>query len=248
MDSCLKTAGLIMGVCLHHDFGALGAAFNRRAAERQLHLLREMGCNAIRTAHNPAAPELLDLCDREGFLVMEEAFDAWRMTKRANDYSVLFDDWHEADLRAMIRRDYNHPSIILWSLGNEVYEQREGTNSWIARRLAAIAHEEDSTRPVNMALHVVAASTNGFQAELDVFGYNYTPFGYAQFRSNNPALPLLGSETASTVSSRGEYYFPVSTNRRHGRVDFRCRPTTRQRPRGLTRRTPNSRLRTRIAL
>ena len=212
----------IKGVCLHHDFGALGAAFNLRAAERQLELIREMGCNAIRTAHNPAAPELLDLCDRMGFVVMEEAFDAWRMTKRTNDYSLLFDDWHEADLRAMIRRDRNHPSIILWSIGNEVYEQREGTNAWIAAKLATIAHDEDSTRPVNMALHVVAASTNGFQDALDVFGYNYTPFGYATFRSNNPALPLIGSETTSTVSSRGEYFFPVSTNRKDGRMDFQA--------------------------
>jgi beta-galactosidase len=212
----------IKGVCLHHDFGALGAAFNLRAAERQLELMRDLGANAIRSSHNPAAPELLDLCDRMGFLVMEEAFDAWRMTKRTNDYSILFDDWHEADLRAMIRRDYNHPSIILWSLGNEVYEQREGTNAWLAEKLAAIAHDEDSTRPVNMALHVVAASTNGFQKALDVFGYNYTPFGYAAFRSNNPTLPLIGSETTSTVSSRGEYYFPASTNRKDGRMDFQA--------------------------
>jgi len=212
----------IKGVCQHHDFGALGAALNLRAMERQLELVREMGCNAIRTSHNPAAPEFLDLCDRMGFVVMEEAFDAWRMTKRTNDYSRLFDDWHEADLRAMIRRDRNHPSIILWSLGNEVYEQREGTNAWLAEKLADIAHDEDLTRPVNMALHVVAASTNGFQKAVDVFGYNYTPFGYAAFRSNNPAIPLIGSETTSTVSSRGEYFFPVSTNRRDGRMDFQA--------------------------
>ena len=212
----------IKGVCLHHDFGALGAAVNARAMERQLELLREVGCNAIRTSHNPAAPEFLYLCDRMGFLVMEEAFDAWRMTKRTNDYSLLFNDWHEADLRAMIRRDRNHPSIILWSLGNEVYEQREGTNAWLARKLADIAHDEDPTRPVNMALHVVAASTNGFQRAVDVFGYNYTPFGYAAFRSNNPAIPLVGSETTSTVSSRGEYFFPVSENKKQGRANFQA--------------------------
>lgn len=212
----------LQGVCLHHDFGALGAALNLRAMERQLELVRETGCNAIRTAHNPAAPEFLDLCDRMGFVVMEEAFDAWRMTKRANDYSILFDDWSEADLRSMIRRDRNHPSIILWSLGNEVYEQREGTNAWLAASLARIAHEEDVSRPVNMALHVVAASTNGFQRAVDVFGYNYTPFGYAAFRTNNPAVPLLGSETTSTVSSRGEYFFPVSENKKQGRANFQA--------------------------
>jgi beta-galactosidase len=119
----------IRGVCMHHDLGPLGAAFNLRARERQLQKLKELGCNAIRTAHNPPAPELLDLCDRMGFLVMDEAFDAWRMAKRENDYHLLFDDWHERDLRAMIRRDRNHPSVILWSLGNEVYEQRDGKNA-----------------------------------------------------------------------------------------------------------------------
>ncbi len=212
----------IKGVCLHHDFGALGAAFNARALERQLELLKELGCNAVRTAHNPPAPDLLDLCDRMGFLVMAEAFDAWRLAKRPNDYHVLFDDWHEKDLRALIRRDRNHPSVILWGLGNEVYEQRDGTNAPLAASLARIVHEEDGTRPVNMALHVVAASTNGFQNAVDVFGYNYTPFGYAAFRTNNPKIPLVGSETASCVSSRGEYFFPVSENKREGRVNFQA--------------------------
>ncbi len=118
----------IQGVCLHHDLGALGAAFNLRARERQLEKLRQLGCNAIRASHNPLEPEFYDLCDRMGFLVMDEAFDAWRMAKRDNDYHVLFDDWAERDLEAMIRRDRNHPSVILWSLGNEIYEQRDGKN------------------------------------------------------------------------------------------------------------------------
>lgn len=211
----------IRGVCLHHDLGALGAAFNFRARERQLELLKELGCNAIRPSHNPPEPELLELCDRMGFLVMCEAFDAWRMEKRPNDYHVLFDDWHEQDLRAMIRRDRNHPSVILWSLGNEIYEQREGKNWTLAKHLADIAHDEDPTRPVNMALHVVDASTNGFQNAVDVFGYNYTPFGYAQFRKDNPTIPLVGSETSSCTSTRGEYFFPVNMeDKRTGRVDF----------------------------
>jgi beta-galactosidase len=211
----------IHGVCLHHDLGALGAALNVRALQRQLEKLKEIGCNAIRTSHNPPSPELLDLCDRMGFLVLEEAFDAWRMAKRNNDYHVLFDDWHERDLRAMIRRDRNHPSIILWSLGNEIYEQRDGANAPLARQLADIAHEEDPTRPVTMNLHVVAASTNGFQNQVDVFGYSYTPFGYAQFRVDNPRIPLLGSETASCTSSRGDYFFPVDeADKRTGRADF----------------------------
>jgi beta-galactosidase len=211
----------IRGVCLHHDLGALGAAFNLRARERQLELLKTMGCNAIRASHNPLEPEFYDLCDRQGFLVMDEAFDAWQMTKRDNDYHLLFDDWAERDLRAMIRRDANHPSVILWSLGNEVYEQRDGKNAPLAKRLADIAHDEDPTRPVNMALHVVEASTNGFQNAVDVFGYNYTPFGYADFRKNNPKIPLIGSETSSCTSTRGDYYFPVDEeDKRSGRFDF----------------------------
>jgi beta-galactosidase len=213
----------IRGVCLHHDVGALGAAFNMRARERQLEKLKELGCNAIRTSHNPPEPELLDLCDRMGFLVMDEAFDAWRMAKRENDYHVLFDDWHELDLRAMIRRDRNHPSVVMWSLGNEIYEQRDGANAPLAKQLAAIAHEEDIARPVNMALHIVEASTNGFQDAVDVFGYNYTPFGYAQFRIDNPQIPLIGSETSSCASTRGEYFFPVNEeDKRTGRVDFQA--------------------------
>src|SRR6185503_13632471 len=115
----------IQGVCDHHDLGALGAAINVRALERQLEILKEMGVNAIRTSHNPPAPELLDLCDRMGFVVMDEAFDAWRRAKKRNDYHLLFDDWSEKDLRAMVRRDRNHPSIVLWSIGNEIGEQRD---------------------------------------------------------------------------------------------------------------------------
>lgn len=210
----------IRGVCLHHDLGALGAALNVSALERQLVLLKEVGGNAIRTSHNPPAPELLDLCDRLGFVVMDEAFDAWAMAKRPGDYHLLFPHWHEKDLRAFIRRDRNHPCVVLWSIGNEVYEQND-PNGWkLGAQLAAIVHQEDVTRPVTAALHKVEASTNGFQKVVDVFGYNYKPFGYAEFRSNNPAIPLIGSETASCVSSRGEYFFPVSTNKKLGRADF----------------------------
>ena len=210
----------IHGVCLHGDLGALGTALNTSALERQLLLLKELGCNAIRTSHNPPAPELLDLCDRLGFVVMDEAFDAWATAKRPGDYHLLFPDWHEKDLRAFVRRDRNHPCVVLWSIGNEVYEQR-ATDGWKpGADLAAIVHQEDLTRPVTAALHIVAASTNGFQKVVDVFGYNYKPFGYAEFRTNNPTIPLIGSETASCVSSRGEYFFPVSDNKKLGRADF----------------------------
>jgi len=211
----------IRGVCLHHDLGALGTAVNVRARQRQLEKLKELGCNAIRASHNPLEPEFYDLCDRMGILVMDEAFDAWQMAKRDNDYHLLFDDWAQRDLTAMIRRDRNHPSVILWSLGNEVYEQRDGKNAPLAQKLADVAHKEDPTRPVNMALHVVEASTNGFQNAVDVFGYNYTPFGYAEFRQNNPKIPLIGSETSSCTSSRGEYFFPVTEeDKRSGRCNY----------------------------
>ncbi|MDW7980177.1 MAG: beta-galactosidase GalB [Verrucomicrobiales bacterium] len=210
----------IKGVCNHHDLGALGAALNLSALERQLRLLRELGCNAIRTSHNPPAPELLELCDRLGFLVMVEAFDCWRKGKSPNDYHKLFDDWHEQDLRAMVRRDRNHPCVILWSIGNEILEQSDPDGWQLAARLANIVRDEDPTRPVTAATHKPEAMTNGFERVLDVFGANYSPHLYAEFRRLNPNVPLLGSETASCVSSRGEYFFPVSTNRRDGRVNF----------------------------
>jgi beta-galactosidase len=210
----------IQGVCDHHDLGPLGAALNGRALERQLEILKEMGVNAIRTSHNPPAPELLELADRMGFLVMDEAFDAWRRAKKRNDYHLLFDDWSEKDLRAMVRRDRNHPSIILWSIGNEIGEQRDAAGHQIAANLAKIVREEDQTRPVTAGANVNESGYNGFQKTIDVFGYNYKPTEYGLFRSINPNIPLFASETASTVSSRGEYFFPVSEDKSRGRADF----------------------------
>lgn len=215
----------LRGVCNHHDLGALGAAINVRALERQLEILRAMGCNAIRTSHNPPAPELLDLCDRLGFLVMDEAFDCWAKGKNRHDYHVLFPDWHEADLRALVRRDRNHPSVVLWSIGNEIIEQwgTDGPEGWkLAAHLASIVREEDRTRPVSAAFNAEASGYNGFQQAVDVFGYNYKIDEYARFRALNPAVPLFGSETASTVSSRGVYFFPVSDDKLDpaSRADF----------------------------
>src|SRR5262249_54631925 len=144
----------INGVCNHHDLGALGAAVNYRALERQLEILQEMGGNAIRTSHNPPAPELLGLADNFGFLVMDEAFDIWMREKTLLDYHLLFADWHEQDLRAMLRRDRNHPSVIMWSIGNEVGEQTGGeAGAAIARQLTEICHEEDPTRPTISAMN-----------------------------------------------------------------------------------------------
>lgn len=208
------------GVCDHHDLGALGSALNTRALERQLEILKEMGCNAIRTSHNPPAPELLELCDRLGLVVMDEAFDCWVRGKKRNDYHLLFPDWHERDLRAQIHRDRNHPCIILWSIGNEIAEQGYPAGHKVAAELAAIVHSEDLSRPVTAACNDTRAGYNGFQKIVDVFGYNYKPGEYGKFRKANPDLPLFGSETASCVSSRGEYFFPVSDNKSQGHADF----------------------------
>jgi beta-galactosidase len=210
----------IKGVCNHHDLGSLGAALNVRALERQLQIMKEMGVNAIRTSHNPPAPELLELCDRMGFLVMDEAFDCWRRGKKKNDYHLLFDDWHEKDWRSQLRRDRNHPSVILWSTGNEIGEQRTPDGWKVSEELRRIAHEEDPTRPAGAGCNQTEAGYNGFQKTLDVFGYNYKPTEYGKFHQANPTIPLMGSETASTVSSRGEYFFPVVEDKSQGRSDF----------------------------
>ncbi len=206
----------IRGVCNHHDLGALGTAINVRALERHLEILRAMGCNAIRTSHNPPAPELLDLCDKLGFLVMDEAFDCWGKGKNRQDYHIQFPDWHEADLRALVRRDRNHPSVILWSIGNEVIEQwwADGQEGWkLAARLAGIMREEDRTRPVSAGFNGEISGYNGFQHVLDAIGYNYRINEYARFRKLNPTVPLFGAETASALSSRGVYFFPISDNK-----------------------------------
>lgn len=198
----------VNGVCNHHDLGALGAAFNARAAERQLEILKEMGCNAIRTSHNPPAPELAELCDKMGFLLMDEAFDCWRKGKKPKDYHLVFDAWHEEDLRAMVRRDRNHPSVFMWSIGNEVPDQN---NPYLATALNAIVKSEDNTRPVTAGCDNGNSGTNGFQLTLDVFGINYHLQDYQRFfdSKDNVNKGLISTESASTVSSRGEYFFPV---------------------------------------
>lgn len=218
----------IQGVNNHHDLGALGAAFNERAAERQLEILQEMGTNALRTAHNPPAPELLDLTDRMGILVLDEVFDSWYARKTDLDFHLIFEDWHEADLRAMIRRDRHHPSVILWGIGNEVGEQyTEQEGALVARRLVEIAHEEDPSRLTTTAMNY-AKPHMPLPAEVDVIGINYqgegirqepvfegtdrirTPPQYGRFREAFPDTPIMGSETASALSTRGTYLFPVA--------------------------------------
>jgi beta-galactosidase len=221
------------GVCMHHDLGALGTALNTRALERQLTILQEMGCNAVRTSHNPPAPELLELCDRRGLLLMVEAFDCWRRGKkhpeglkagdpgfRYFDYASVFDEWHERDLRAMVRRDRNHPSVVMWSIGNEVIEQWYSDGWKLSTRLAGLVREEDRTRPITSAFNGEIAGYSGFQTAVDVVGYNYKPWAYEKLHQANPTLAIVGSETSSCISSRGEYFFPVSDDVAHGQVNF----------------------------
>jgi beta-galactosidase len=210
---------LLNGVCDHHDLGALGASFNYRAAQRQLEMLQDMGCNALRTSHNPPAPELLELADKTGFLVMDEMFDCWQRDKTPNDYHRLFDDWHEPDMRAQIRRDRNHPSVIMWSIGNEVGEQFTGTNgAALARQLCDIVRDEDPTRPTTSAMNW-AHPTDPLPGVLDIIGLNYqgagirsAPGKYPAFHEKFPDKMIFGSETASALSSRGEYIFPVTAS------------------------------------
>ena len=204
----------IKGVCLHHDLGPLGAAVNFRAIERQLQIMQDMGCNAIRTSHNPPTPELLDLCDRMGFLVQVEAFDEWKIGKNQNGYNQLFDEWAERDLQAMIRRDRNHPSVIMWSIGNEVREQKDKNGAEVARMLTEICHREDPTRPVTAGFNNHNdAIKNGLANEIDLVGFNYKPFDYKKKHEQYPDFVIYASETASTVSTRGEYKFPVKEKR-----------------------------------
>ncbi|HUC84264.1 MAG TPA: beta-galactosidase GalB, partial [Candidatus Acidoferrales bacterium] len=209
----------LKGVCGHHDLGALGAAFNERAAQRQLEMLQAMGCNALRTSHNPPAPELLELADQMGFLVMDESFDVWVRQKTPLDFHLIFPDWHEQDLRAQLRRDRNHPSVILWSIGNEVGEQYTGRDgAAVAEELCRIVHEEDPTRPTTTAMNW-ARATNDLPATVDVIGLNYQGAGvrtgpgrYPEFHERFPDKLIIGSETASALSSRGEYTFPVASS------------------------------------
>lgn len=205
----------ILGVCMHHDLGALGAAVNKNAMERQLRLLKEMGCNAIRTAHNPPAPEFLDLCDRMGFLVMDEAFDMWKKKKNKFDYSIDFADWHKQDLEDQVRRDRNHPSVFVWSIGNEIREQFDSTGTAIAKELVRIVKCLDTTRPVTSALTENVPGKNFIyqSGALDVLGFNYKLDAYGDLPNRFPGLPIIATETASALATRGHYDMPSDSNR-----------------------------------
>lgn len=218
----------MQGVNQHHDLGALGAAFNYRAAERQLEILKAAGCNAIRLAHNPPAPELLELTDRMGFLVIDEVFDSWERKKTPHDFHLIFADWYEADTRSFIRRDRNHPSVIAWSYGNEVGEQYTAdTGALIGKKLYDIVKEEDSTRPATASMNY-AKPHMPFPVVMDIISLNYQGEGirdapayahlkgirttplYPAFHQKFPGKLIVSSETASALSTRGSYIFPVT--------------------------------------
>jgi beta-galactosidase len=205
----------IKGVCMHHDLGALGAAINVRAMERQLEILKDMGCNAIRTSHNPPAPEFLDLCDKMGFIVMDEAFDMWRKKKNKQDYYQYFPEWHKRDLEDMVKRDRNHPSVMMWSIGNEIREQFDSTGITITRELVNIVKNLDKTRPVTSALSEADPKKNFIyqSGALDILGFNYHPETYADFPKNYPGQKFLASETVSGYATRGYYDTPTDSTR-----------------------------------
>ena len=196
------------GVCLHHDGGCVGAAVPIKIWETRLKLLKSMGCNAIRTSHNPVAPEFLDLCDKMGFLVMDEAFDAWESGKVKNDYHLYFDEWSQTDVTAQIHRDRNHPSVVLWSAGNEIPDQTNDKGIILLKNLLATFHKEDPTRPVTTANDDVAADKNPtklpFMEEEDIVGYNYVDrwherreLYYGIDHYNHPNWKMIGTESES---------------------------------------------------
>ncbi len=202
----------IQGVCNHHDLGALGAAFNKRAAERQLQILKEMGCNGIRTSHNPPAPELLDLCDEMGFIVMDESFDMWKKQKNPFDYHLDWDQWHKIDLEDQIKRDRNHPSVFMWSVGNEIQEQwgdeKKGdtTGRVIARELVAIVKGLDTTRAITTANNEIHVYNNLLKSgAFDLIGYNYNDNLWAKFHESWPGKKFIVTESTSALETRGHY-------------------------------------------
>lgn len=198
------------GVCNHHDLGPLGAAVNKAALRHQLVLLKEMGCDAIRTSHNMPDPQLVELCDEMGFMMMVEPFDEWDVAKCDNGYHRFFNEWAEKDMVNMLRHYRNNPSVVMWSIGNEVPSQWMQEGLQVAAFLQGICHREDPSRPVTCGMdQVTAVLSNGFAALLDVPGLNYRTQLYKDAYDKLPQKVVLGSETASTVSSRGVYKFPA---------------------------------------
>ena len=200
------------GVCNHHDLGPLGAAVNDAAIRRQIRIMKDMGVNAIRTSHNMPAPELVEACDEMGMMLMLESFDEWKSAKVGNGYHKIFDEWVEKDLVNLIHHYRNNPSVVMWCIGNEVPDQWNGDRGpKLSRMLQDICHREDPTRPVTQGMDAPdAVVNNNMAATMDVAGFNYRPHRYLENYKKLPQQIILGSETASTVSSRGVYKFPVT--------------------------------------
>lgn len=238
----------LLGVCLHHDMGCLGTAVHRRALERELGIMKDMGVNAIRTSHNPPAPELLEICDEMGFLVIDEALDMWRKRKTQFDYSRFFDEWHVRDVQDFVRRDRNHPCIILWSIANEIWEQstskedvvenlsaeeanllinfiqslgqaddgENDPNILLTRHMAQLVRDLDTTRAITAGCNGVWPGNNLLRSgALDVYGFNYHPQLYDSCKVWFPGIPLIASETVSSLNSRGIYFQPSTNKEKH---------------------------------
>src|ERR1041385_2151298 len=225
----------IRGTCNHHDLGSLGTAVNTRAIERQLQMLKAMGVNGLRTSHNPPAPELLEVADKMGFIVMDEAFDIWKTAKTKFDYHLDWDEWHKRDLEDMVLRDRNHPSVIMWSIGNEVMEQW-GSNplgGTITRELVGIVRNLDKTRPITSACNGVNTNNKVLtEGGLDLVGTNYDHKKIPEMQKMFPGRMIIGTETTSALGTRGTYNMPSDEIRRwprkwdevlkDGNPDFTC--------------------------
>ena len=213
------------GVCLHHDLGPLGAAFDKDAFRRQMTLLKEMGCDSLRTSHNMPSEGQLEVCDELGVLVMAESFDSWHIAKVKNGYNLFFDDWWKRDIRNLVEKCRNHPSVVMWSIGNEVYEQNEDNGAGLARALQAECHryDPDPTRRVTQGLSWMPnAIEKGLNAVMDIPAVTYRlPFYEAMYRDTKTGI-VLGAETASTISSRGVYFFPVVETNYPAHANLQC--------------------------
>lgn len=211
------------GVCLHHDLGPLGAAVNRSAIVRQIELMKDMGADAIRTSHNMPSTMQMEVCDSMGMMVMAESFDAWAEPKVTNDYNRFYNEWWRKDITNLIQNHRNHPSIVMWSIGNEIPEQWKPEGTQRATEMVRLCHELDPTRPVTCGVDAPeGADQCGFFAALDVPGFNYRTFLYDKLISNMPQGFILGSETTSTVSSRGVYKFPAEEKKMATYDDGQC--------------------------
>ena len=219
------TARKFKGVCLHHDLGPLGAAFDKDAFRRQMTLLKEMGCDSLRTSHNMPGEEQLEVCDELGIMVMAESFDSWQLAKVKNGYNLFFDDWWKKDVRNLVEKCRNHPSVVMWSIGNEVYEQNTDAGAALSRALQEECHkyDPDPNRKVTQGLSWMPnAIKNGLNAVMEIPAVTYRlPFYEAMYRDTKTGI-VLGAETASTVSSRGEYFFPVVPTNCPSHANLQC--------------------------